>query len=90
MRSKLKNLYLMYDLEPNNRFFLVQDWHAYFSPRIREEIVDDFADNMPEYLLTDVEYVPGEDWFVIHDAVESNYHLIEARDGCKLYQRKVG
>ena len=85
--SLAKNLYFLYDLTPNNRFFILQNWHGRFSEQVRDEIVEDFQNNQPEYLLSDAVYVPKQELFYIHEVVEGNYHTVAEKYGCTLYQK---
>ncbi len=51
--NALKAVYLRYDLTPNNRFFVIQSWHAAMNDDLAKEIHQDFLDNKAEYILVD-------------------------------------
>lgn len=76
-----KGIYLRYDLETNNKYFTIQNWHASFSDRVKEDMVSDFKNNMPEYLLAD--YI-GDN---LSDIVKKNYTVCDRSDRYVLYKR---
>lgn len=79
--ATLKSFYLRYDITPSNRFFVVQDWHAKFSPTIASAVEEEFSQHSPECILLETE--PGVT--VISDLLSQRYTLLAADHGFELY-----
>lgn len=79
--STLKSFYLRYDTTPFNRFFVIQDWHAKFSPTIAAAIKEEFSQHPPECILLETE--PSVT--VISDLLSRRYTLLAADHGFELY-----
>lgn len=79
--ATLKSFYLRYDITPSNRFFVIQDWHAKFSPTIASAVEEEFSQHSPECILLEIE--PGVT--VISDLLSQRYTLLAADHGFELY-----
>ena len=79
--ATLKSFYLRYDITPSNRFFVIQDWHAKFSPTIASAVEEEFSQHSPECILLETE--PGVT--VISDLLSQRYTLLAADHGFELY-----
>ena len=79
--ATLKSFYLRYDITPSNRFFVIQDWHAKFSPTIAAAIKEEFSQHPPECILLETE--PGVT--AISDLLSQRYTLLAADHGFELY-----
>ena len=83
--NPFKNIYLQYNLIPNNKFFVIQNWHQSFSNEARKEIVEDFQNNPPEYLLVGTK-INNE---ALRETIENNYSISDSEKECKLYQKNI-
>ncbi|MBO4335708.1 MAG: hypothetical protein J5846_07745 [Desulfovibrio sp.] len=69
-----KSFYLHYDFLPCYKYFVLQEWHAGFSPRLREDIRKVFSERKAYAIV-----VSGKDE-TIRDILAADYELM-ARDG---------
>ncbi len=76
--NELKSIYLRYDLTPNNRFFIIQSWHASMNEDLAKEVHQDYVDNRAEYLLLDEQSLENE--YNINDVLDEYYEEID-KDG---------
>lgn len=84
--NQLKGAYLMYDILPHNRFFIIQAWHASMNQDLAAEIYEDFTENQPEYLLLDKYYL--ENPYNINEILKKDYKEIDKDGIYHLYQLK--
>ena len=82
--NSLKSFNLRYGLPIAERYWIVQDWHASFSPQAQQEITQMFNDSQVEFILTDngaQSYRP---------IINERYELIEGGEDTKyqLYRLK--
>ena len=82
--NSLKNVYLQYNLTPNNTFFTIQDWHSRFSNQIREAIQQDFKDNPPNFILIE----NNTERSGIQNILDNAYSIYDTENQCTLYQKK--
>ena len=75
-------LYLKYDIKPNNKYFYYQDTYADIDSSIRKDIVNDFKSNPPDYVLyseiNDVSFRKDKKIYesVYYDELISHYTVI--------------
>lgn len=81
--NNLKNIYLQYNLIPNNTFFTIQDWHSRFSNQIREAIQQDFKDNPPNFILIE----NNTEHSGIQNILDDTYSIYDTENQCTLYQK---
>ena len=84
----LKGIYLRYRIIPNNRFLMIQDWHATFTDEAKEQILDDFMLNPPEYVLTDIQDLSNTN-SGIGEILLGSYEKVESNETCRLFRRNT-
>ena len=77
--NELKDLYLLYDMQPYYKYFVIQEWHASFSEKTKNEIHETFADGNVKWILTD------DITNNIQDVLDNRYELYKACDRYKIY-----
>lgn len=83
--NSMKGIYLKYNIIPNNKYFIIQPWHASFSKNTAENIHNDFINNPPQYLLLDDRGLNSE--YNINDLIKDQYNLIGQNEKYSLYSR---
>ena len=83
--NSLKNVYLQYNLTPNNTFFTIQDWHSKFSNQISEEIQQDFKDNPPNFILIE----NNTERSGIQNILDDAYSIYDTENQCALYRKNL-
>jgi hypothetical protein len=78
-----KGFYLRYDIIPNNRFSLIQDWMVLMDPDVLPQVRSDFSEDEPEYVLCE-----KNGYSCIEDYVARDYVLVDENDRYALYERK--
>ena len=77
-----KELYLLHDLLPCYKYFVIQEWHASFSEKVRCDLYKTFKSGDAKWILTDGN-CPS-----IQDILAYRYELYLQNDSFKLYQLK--
>ena len=67
--NEFKELYLLDDLMPCYKYFIIQEWQGKISPETKTEIHDVFSSNEAKWILTD------SDVNNIQDILTENYQL---------------
>lgn len=78
--NEFKEVYLLKDLMPCYKYFVIQDWQGSMSPETRAAIHDTFATKKAKWILTDGE---GE---IIRDILEESYTDVDGIDQFHLYR----
>ena len=78
--NEFKEVYLLKDLMPCYKYFVIQDWQGSMSPETREAIHDSFATRKAKWILTDGE---GE---IIRDILEESYTDVDGIDQFHLFR----
>ena len=74
-----KELYLLHNVMPCYKYFVIQEWHASFSPTVKNDIKKTFLEGNAKWILTE------GDTPTIQDALDSRYLLVAQQDTYKLY-----
>ena len=76
-------IYLKYDITPNNKYFYYQDLYALIDNEITKDILKDFEGNMPEYVLFSdisetilVDQMPTINTTIYASLLKNNYDII--------------
>lgn len=77
--DELKPLYLLYDLTPYYKYFIIQEWHASFSDQTRDDIREVFSCGNAKWILSQGSTE------VIQDILDSRYTIFAETDNYKLY-----
>lgn len=77
--SVFKQLYLLNDITPCYKYFVIQEWHAGFSEQTREDIRQVFLNGNAKWILTE------DSTEVIQDILDSRYTVVTEKDQYKLY-----
>lgn len=77
-----KQIYLLNDILPCEKYFILQEWHAGFSENIKQDIHSEYAECKAEWILT------RDSTETIQDILDKEYELIASEDEYKLYHRK--
>lgn len=85
--KEFKDLYLKYNILPDNKYFVIQPWHSMFSDKVKDEVQYSFANNNTEFILVD-EY-GKKNIYNINDILENRYTLIDQEGEFELYQLNV-
>lgn len=80
--DSFKETYLLSDIVPCYKYHLIQEWHAGFTEKVRNEIHDTYADGDAKWILTD------GDAELIADVLESRYEVEGQLDSYTLYHLK--
>lgn len=80
--NEFKELYLLEDLMPCYKYFVIQEWHANLSPETKVAIHDTFASEKAKWILTDA--ITDN----IKDVLSENYRLVDNTEQYYLYERK--
>lgn len=78
--NEFKEVYLLKDLMPCYKYFVIQDWQGSMSPETRAAIHKTFATKKAKWILTDGE---GE---IIRDILEESYTDVDGIDQFHLYR----
>ena len=78
--NQYKELYLLTDILPCYRYFVIQPWHSLFSERIRKDILHTFESGNAQWLLADTD---GK--ALIADILSSRYDLVAENAGGGIY-----
>lgn len=77
-----KELYLLHDLMPCYKYFVIQEWHASFSPKVRSDLYNTFEIGDAKWILTDGNCP------TIQEILENRYRLYLRKDNFELYRLK--
>lgn len=77
-----KEIYLRNDILPCYKYFIIQNWHASFSDKVKQDIVNTFASGKAKWIIT------TEDTSLIDDTLCSKYECVESNGEDRLYRRK--
>lgn len=80
--NEFKELYLLEDLMPCYKYFVIQEWHASLSPETKVAIHSTFASKKAKWILTDA----ARD--NIQDILSESYRLADSTEQFYLYERK--
>ena len=80
--NEFKEVYLLKNLMPCYKYFVIQDWQGSMSPETRTAIHDTFATKKAKWILTDGE---GE---IIRDILEESYTDVDGIDQFRLFRLK--
>lgn len=75
-----RELYLLHDITPCYKYFVMQEWHASFSEQTREDIHQVFAEGSAIWILTDGSTE------VIQDILNSRYTIIAEMGQYQLFR----
>lgn len=78
--NQFKELYLIFDLMPYYKYFVIQEWHANFSEIVRNDIYTTFMNGDVKWILTD------GNTSVIDDVLIKRYESYDAIDNYVLYK----
>ena len=80
--NDLKEIYLLYDIIPYYKYFVIQDWHSSFSNKTKNDIHDTF-------LYGDVKWILANgNLNNIEDILNERYLLIDDMNNYRLYRLK--
>lgn len=74
-----KQIYLLNDITVCGKYFVIQEWHAGFSEKTRQDIHTEFEIHKAEWILTD------DITETIQDILDRDYELIDRVDKYSLY-----
>lgn len=80
--NEFKSLYLLHDILPYYKYFVIQEWHSSFSELTKSKIHDTFLDGNVKWILTD------NNTKTIQDVLDSRYLLYSKTNNYKLYRLK--
>lgn len=75
----LKSIYLRLNQVPCYKYFAIQEWHALFSKKVKEDLYNVFSEGEVKWLLINV--YPG----TIKDVIRGKYVLVAINEDCYLY-----
>lgn len=80
--NEVKELYLLHDLLPNEKYFVIQEWHSKYSDFVKQDIRNTFQKSETKWILTSgsVENIA--------DILEQRYEVVEKMDSFGLYHFK--
>lgn len=81
--NSLKDIYLAENLLPCYKYFTIQEWHASFSPEIRRDIHDTYAQATAKWILT------CGDPSNIQDVLDSHYTEVSSTEGYTLWRNNA-
>ena len=74
-----KELYLLHNLMPCYKYFVIQEWHASFSQTVKNDIKKTFLEGNAKWILTE------GDTPTIQGILDNRYFLVAQKDTYKLY-----
>lgn len=80
--NEFKELYLLEDLMPCYKYFVIQEWQGNLSPETKIAIYDTFASKQAKWILTDNETN------IIQDVLKNNYVQVDVAENYCLYTLK--
>lgn len=80
--NDFKELYLLEDLMPCYKYFVIQEWHAKLSPETKVAIHDTFASKKAKWILTDATTDN------IQDILAESYQLVDNNERYYLFEHK--
>lgn len=78
--NDLKTLYLLNDLSPCYKYFVIQEWHASFSEYVKKDIYSTFKNGNALWILTD------QSTGNIDDILDTRYQVINSTEKYRLYR----
>lgn len=78
--DEFKQLYLLHDIMPCYKYFVIQEWHASFSEQIRDDIHQVFTNGNVTWILSEGSTE------VIQDVLDSRYTVYAEVEQYKLYR----
>ena len=81
--NDFKDLYLIEDLMPCYKYFVIQDWHAKFSDSIKQDIHEVYANGNAQWILTQ-----DGSTTVIQDVLDEDYVQVASAGEYRLWNRK--
>lgn len=77
--SDLKDLYLLNNIIPCYKYFVLQSWHCCFNKKTYKDVQDTFQNGNAKWILAD------ENIGVIEDTIYSRYYPVDTHEGFTLY-----
>jgi len=81
--NDFKELYLLHDITPNCKYFVIQEWHASFSEYVRNDIYNIFESKEYKWILT------SGATSNIQSILDSKYYMIDENNKYRLYCKKT-
>lgn len=78
--NQFKELYLVFDLIPYYKYFVIQEWHAGFSEVVRNDIYVTFANGDVKWILAD------GNTGLIDDILDERYEIYDTIDNYTLFR----
>lgn len=79
--NEFKELYLLMDLMPKYKYFVIQEWHSYFSDDVKENIYEVYDNGDALWILSDGSNQP------INKILNDKYYIYDKKGNYILYRR---